>query len=245
MLAFSLAAIAALTLGGAASAKTLPPVDQSQTDASWANLEVSSPFRLAQTFTAGHSGDLVGVDLFTWQNVSPTVRPAAAGAVTVAIWSTDVNGVPNAPILATVDATPSADGWNQFIFAASLHIVKDTKYAIVVEAAGGVQLDGTCTDVYPGGQAFAYDAAWMSLPDLATLLHYDPTSVCALDFAFRTYVTADLVTPAPTAGTPPPTATASTPADGGSPDTAFALALAGLLACLAFVSVRRLSLRRG
>jgi hypothetical protein len=91
----------------------------------------------------------------------------------------------------------------------------------------------------------------MSLPDLATLLHYDPVSVCALDFAFRTYVAADLVTPAPTvgtppptAGTPPPTATATTRADGGStPDIAFALA--GLLACLAFVSVWRLSLRRG
>jgi len=242
MLAFSLAAIAALALGAVASATALPPVDQSQTDASWANLEVSSPFRLAQTFTAGYSGNLAGVGLFTWQN-NPNVRPAAAGAVTVAIWSTDVNGVPNAPILKTVDATPAADGWNDFIFAASLHIVKDTKYAIVVEAASGVQLDGTCTNAYPGGQAFAYDAAWMSLPDLATVLHYDPTSVCALDFAFRTYVTADAATPAPTAGTPPPTATASTRTDGGSQDIAFALA--GLLACLAFVSVRRLSLRRG
>jgi len=123
----------------------------------------------AQTFTAGKSGLLSGVDLY--------VRNWGGGGVslTVSIEATTSGGLPTGPALASASsAVSSTAGWVHFSFTTPLSVVKDTVYAIVSNLATvGVWYGSTNT--YPGGQAFEAGAPWNTLSDPA-------------DFAFRTYV---------------------------------------------------------
>ena len=126
---------------------------------------------LAQTFTAGKSGLLSGVDLYIiWEG-----PPGAS--MTVSIEAT-TSGLPTGPALASASsAVSSPAGWVHFSFPTPLSVVKDTVYAIVFPTGLSGAWYGS-TDTYPGGQAFmkaSPASPWDTLADPA-------------DFAFRTYV---------------------------------------------------------
>src|ERR1035437_3820682 len=123
---------------------------------------------LAQTFTAGKSGLLSGVDLYV--NADPSVSlPVSIEATT--------SGLPTGSALASASSTVSSTaGWVHFSFTTPLSVVKDTVYAIVYNTSDGGAWFGS-TDTYPGGQGFILDPPWTPTVNLTVA-----------DFAFRTYV---------------------------------------------------------
>jgi hypothetical protein len=169
----ALAICASLLLVGLVPGSTLAiptsNLDQHNDPAMPLNHFASGAVNWAQTFTAGKSGLLSGVDLY--------VRNWGGGGVslTVSIEATTSGGLPTGPALASASsAVSSTAGWVHFSFTTPLSVVKDTVYAIVSNLATvGVWYGSTNT--YPGGQAFEAGAPWNTLSDPA-------------DFAFRTYV---------------------------------------------------------
>jgi hypothetical protein len=137
----------------------------------------SSP--LAQTFTAGQTGPLTGVDL--WMNED------GIAAVTLSIEGTTA-GKPDGTVLATASATPLGSGaWVDFSFSSPPTVTAGNMYAIVFNMPLYSHICGA--GAYAGGRAWDYDAAWFS--------YGGDTG----EFAFQTYVDAA----APTAATPSPT----------------------------------------
>jgi hypothetical protein len=126
----------------------------------------SAALNLAQTFTAGKSGLLSGVDLY--------LSLVGGGNLTASIEAT-TSGWPTGSTLASgFGAVSATAGWVHFAFSTPLSVVKDTVYAIVINpTAAGVWYGSTNT--YPGGQAFMAASPWNTLANPA-------------DFAFRTYV---------------------------------------------------------
>src|ERR1035437_2065176 len=124
-------------------------------------------FNLAQTFTAGKSGLLSGVDLYLWLG--------GGVSLTVSIEATTTSGLPTGPALVSASSTVSSTpGWVHFSFLTPLSVLKDSVYAIVISpTASGVWYGSTNT--YTGGQAFIWEAPWTAETDPAV-------------FAFRTYV---------------------------------------------------------
>jgi hypothetical protein len=130
---------------------------------------VGSESDLAQTFTAGKSGLLSGVDLYV-RNEN------GSASLTVSIEAT-ASGLPTGSALVSASSTVSSPaGWVHFSFLTPLSVVKDTVYAIVFNTGGNGAWFGS-TDTYPGGQAFILLPPWTAETDP------DPA-----DFAFRTYV---------------------------------------------------------
>jgi hypothetical protein len=128
---------------------------------------VGSESDLAQTFTAGKSGLLSGVDLYV-RNEN------GSASLTVSIEAT-TSGLPTGSALASASSTVSSPaGWVHFSFPTPLSVVKDTVYAIVFNTGGNGAWFGS-TNTYPGGQAFIAGPPWTAPVNLA-------------DFAFRTYV---------------------------------------------------------
>jgi hypothetical protein len=129
---------------------------------------------LAQTFTAGKSGLLSGVDLY--------LSLVGGGSLTASIEAT-ASGLPTGSALASGSGAVSATaGWVHFAFPTPLSVVKDSVYAIVINPTAGGVWHGS-TNTYPGGQAFGDFAPWQAFDVPA-------------DFGFRTYVdtaTAQLV----------------------------------------------------
>jgi hypothetical protein len=175
------------------------------------------------------------------------VAPAAAGDFTVAIWATNA-GVPSgASALTSETITGNAGGTVAVAFSNPISIADGTQYAIVLVAdpARGISWMGQCgTDSYAGGPALVYDVpnypAWRTIPAWALLAD---SSDCILDFAFATYVSPTLTSPAPSipptlAPTLPPTATSGvSPRD--SSDPTVLLLVAGLAAAVVLVTLCR------
>jgi hypothetical protein len=122
---------------------------------------------LAQTFTSGKTGLLVGVALNMYGNPTATIG--------VSILGTDGSRLPTGPALrssGTVSVT--SPDWYYFAFAQPLGVTSGTVYAIVFNTTGDGAVEGS-TDTYPGGQALTAGPPWTALGDPG-------------DFAFRTYV---------------------------------------------------------
>jgi hypothetical protein len=167
---------------------------------------------LGQTFTAGATGNLTGVQVYV-----STFDAAVPATFTVQIESTAA-GKPSGTILATTDVSTSGIAgtpvWATASFATSVPVTKSTVYAITLKQIPSVatgqrwlswELDSDQVAAYPdyvGGSAFAYAAGGGGWTEGGSAF-YD-TSGAKTDFAFRTYL-AVTPTPTPTA-TPSPTA---------------------------------------
>jgi Domain of unknown function (DUF4082) len=168
----ALAICASLLLVGLVPGSTLAitpsNLDQQNDPAMSLNHFVGTGSDLAQTFTAGKSGLLSGVDLYV--NADPSVSlPVSIEATT--------SGLPTGSALASASSTVSPTaGWVHFSFPTPLSVVKDTVYAIVYNTSDGGAWFGS-TDTYPGGQGFILDPPWTTT-----------VSLTVSDFAFRTYV---------------------------------------------------------
>jgi hypothetical protein len=187
-IATACAAVAAVP--GVASAGTL---DQQQTDDT-SGVGVGSTLSIAQTFTAGITGDLDGVDLSLAKNNAPTVpltveiRDVFPGFIgTTALASASIPAAGLSASLAFV-AIP---------FATPVPVSAGSQYAIVAHsntASPNVYSWGNvASDVYAGGLVLVSGSS----PPIA----WEPDS--DFDQAFKTYVV-----PAP--GATPPAATGPT-----------------------------------
>jgi hypothetical protein len=188
----SLAAIAAAcaalaVVPGVAAAGTL---DQQQANDS-SGFGVSSGVSVAQTFTAGITGDMDGIDLALEKNASPTVPlsveireafPGFMGATVLAAASIPASAFPG-------DTPP----WFSIPLAAPVPVTAGSHYAIILHAntvfPNTYSWDDANADVYAGGTAL------LALSSPPTT----PWTPAADDQAFKTYVV-----PAP-GSTPPPT----------------------------------------
>ncbi len=179
---------------------------------------------LGQTFTAGISGSLTGVELYL--TALDATTPAT---LTVEIEST-TSGVPSGTVLASTTVATSdisfSAGWVSATFATPPTVTAGTMYAITLPELPqenvspwlvwglDTEFSGAYTD-YTGGDAYASVAgSWASM---FTILADGGNGTG--DLAFRTYVQAAAATPTPTAvPTPTPTpAATSTPAPSITP----------------------------
>jgi hypothetical protein len=212
---------------------------------------------LGQTFTAGISGSLTGVELYLTA-LDATTPPT----LTVQIEST-TSGVPDGTVLATTTVATSdisfTPGWVSATFATPPAVTAGTMYAITLPDLPQADVSpwlvwgldsetsGAYTD-YTGGDAYASVAgSWASM---FTILNDGDTG--AADLAFRTYVQAPVATPTPTPTavptptpapsiTPPPTSTVPVQpgSDGGAGAVAVILGLVAISLSLIVVRPRR------
>jgi hypothetical protein len=165
---------ALLVAPSAAQAGTL---DQQQTNTGGG----ATPLPLAQTFTAGISGELDRVDLNVVRAAIGTTDP-----LTVEIRNVDAGGAPGSTVLASASVPAatvpfSSPGWVEVTFASPAVVQAGTQYAIVVapDPYGWWRSGG---GGYAGGSAFMLSAAaWREYP--------------VFDMAFKTYVTPPDTTP--------------------------------------------------
>ncbi len=198
VLAVSAACLVALS-SGAALALGMP--DQHQTNTSGYVIDWLPPDKLAQTFTAGLSGRLDTVD----------VNADAFGAkVTVQLFSTSGH-LPSAPLASQI-LMLNDTGWTSVHFTTPAAVVKGKQYAIVIAPSTEVGWRGDCVNAYPGGQALVREGStWYTVPGWATAFGGTLSSYCALDYAFRTYVTLPPATPTLVATPSPVSTPAATP----------------------------------
>ena len=175
---FALVAALAFLLG--ASAALAGTLDQAQEDTSNCPRAVDDFQDTAQSFTAGLSGDLDQVDF----NFGPLAAGAPAVAVQIRTVTTTLGGdVPSGTVLATETVAP-VTGWNTVPFDPTVPLTAGTKYAIVLDANGGVAFWlGSTTDAYADGNPSA------------NFLGIGWSAAAGCDQAFRTYVAAPAVRP--------------------------------------------------
>jgi hypothetical protein len=131
---------------------------------------------LAQTFTAGASGHLSGVELY--------IGAGTQAQVSVYIRAVDSNGLPTGPNLDASSATvPVQSGqWIHFTLSGSVAVDPGSKYAIVFDLGASSDVHASWGYSYSGGQGLkAVDTADTSWSN-------QDTSYGAWDFAFRTFV---------------------------------------------------------
>lgn len=141
---------------------------------------------IAQTFTAGITGQLDQLDVFVYRDERNTSEP-----LRVEIHST-VHGEPSGEILATQTLQPQRFGTGPFFvsdfeavtFDAAANVVAGSQYAIVLRETGvecfvGYWWAEEPADTYGAGEI------WVKIGDQP----WQPATVArAEDFAFRTYV---------------------------------------------------------
>jgi hypothetical protein len=181
-------AACALAPGGALAGT----LDQQQTSSEGAGFQIHSGQSVAQTFTAGLSGEIDQVDLDLEKSGAPTAP------LTVEIRSVS-GGVPDSTVLGTATVPASAvtlfpPAFVPVSFAVPAPVTAGTQYAIVAYAATA-QSDryewslGATPDPYPAGAAFFI----ASSPPTGTWTSGDPE-----DLTFKTYVAPVTTTPVPT-----------------------------------------------
>jgi hypothetical protein len=261
ILSMGAALVAVLSIGaGSALAIPIPgTIDQQQTlvpdTVNW-----TDTYALAQTFTAGQTGNLVAIGVYVGAQQPQiagkpaAVKPALADNIHLAVSETS-GGVPVGTFLygPTTASLPATLGWQYFVLPTPAPITAGNKYAIVMAAISPfwVTWAGECqTNSYTGGEALVQDSskktpAWQTVVSWGT--NADTFAACQQDFAFKTFVEAPFesfqgATSTP-GSTPPPTSTPA-PADGSS-TPALLLIFASMAAGAAFVTVRRIdSIRR-
>lgn len=172
-----LLAVATLALLAPGTARAGAP-DQQQTSTAGGATLINSNVALAQTFTAGISGNLDQVDLFLSTGISQPL--------TVQIETVTMTGAPSGTVLASesVPAASVPDGgpgaWVSIPISPPAAVTATTQYAIVTPTVPPAELYNwwrSASDVYAGGTAFdnTLGFGWSARP---------------FDLAFQTYVAA-------------------------------------------------------
>lgn len=173
----------ALLLGAGAAQAATHTLDQSQTDTSGGGAFVFNT-RLAQTFTAGITGDLDQVDLF--------LQRGSAADLTVRIEGVTSAGAPDDSVVLASASVPAASVPTDFgawvaVSIGPTAVTAGTQYAIVASlpaaASGFYRWERSSADVYTGGSAFfcCFGGAW--------------SAAIVTDLAFKTYVVPADTTP--------------------------------------------------
>ena len=169
------ALLAGMLLIGLVPGSTLATNSTSNLDQSAATGAISTGGSLmAQTFTAGRSGLMTGLDLSLAINGTTTVSVSLQGVHNVA-GDMVPDGVQKAHGSRSVTgASSSTPIWPHFSFTSEPTVVAGTMYAIVFDPGTAGVLGGA--DVYSGGSAWARpQQGWIPFFSLS-------------DFGFRTYV---------------------------------------------------------
>jgi hypothetical protein len=178
----SIVAFAAVLLVAPGTAKAQGTLDQSQTDGQGGWLVISGGTDVAQTFTAGRSGNLVRVDLLL--QLTPGTLPEEP--LFVEIFGVS-DGEPSGDLLAATaifpPAVPISPDWRTLVFNRPAPSSAGTQYAIVASARGvppgqGYRWFFGAGDPYPGGERLF--KTLVPLPG--------PWLPIGGDMAFRTYV---------------------------------------------------------
>ena len=206
LVVFSAMLLVAL-LPGAVSAAISGSPDQSNDPAASNPPTIGTAGQIAQTFTAGMTGNLTGIQLYM----------QGSGTITASIEPTS-GGLPTGAVLTSFSASWNGIGWVDFPFA--VPVISGTKYAIVFNTGANGAAEGSA-DTYSGGQALIVNGTWKTMQD------GNPTSVL-FDFAFQTFVDVPVVAPPQTA---PPTNTDSSPSSNEAGSLAWLLP-AGLIGLL-------------
>jgi hypothetical protein len=125
---------------------------------------------LAQSFTAGKTGLLTGVQLymnFSASSVNAKIETTAAG-------------LPNGILATSLPVTFNASGWVDYSFPSPAEVFAGQTYAIVFTTGANASATGS-GDTYSGGQALIVDTVWKPVTV------WSPSSAL-VDFAFRTFV---------------------------------------------------------
>ncbi len=150
-----------LLIVGASQATIL---DQSQEPLGSGGLVVSPDWSVAQTFTAGLTGQLEQVDIYLANAFGTDLYPT-----TVSIVNT-INGVPSGPVLGTIYADNLVEGFNSINFLSkSISLTANTQYGIVLYNEDTERYVGTSTqwrsistDVYAEGALWIYyEGQWV------------------------------------------------------------------------------------
>jgi hypothetical protein len=178
LLVVALAAVLLVVPGAARAQGTL---DQSQTDGQGGSLVVSAGTAVAQTFTAGRSGNLVRVDLLLQR---PGTVPEGLLIVEIeSVTGGEPSGDPLAVTAIVPGAVPISPDWVTLVFTRPAPSSAGTQYAIVAHSPGTTPGQGYswlfgAGDPYPGGEGL-----------LRTLIPLPgPWLPIGGDMAFRTYV---------------------------------------------------------
>jgi hypothetical protein len=180
------ALFASLLLLGLMPGATLAIATPTYLDQSNTGLARNTAGELAQTFTAGQSGQLTRVALSLTSLNNP-----GGGSLSVAIFPTDGSGTPvtTGTPLATSDSptvpyNPSTSALITFSFGSPYGVTAGTMYAIVFHSSAGANVwaFGSDTDTYSRGAAWRNDGpSWT-------------TSTSPYDFAFNTYLAESVTT---------------------------------------------------
>ena len=189
-----LAAAIACLLATSSSVLAADTLDQQQTDTSGYAVHWSiAGLELAQTFKPGQTGTIDRIDI-----------NAMGFGHTVDF---DLQG---GSVLDEQTVTLNDSGWTTIHLATPASVLKGAYYyMIITPSTGELQWNGTCSDLYPGGNAQILDPTyknqWYTVTDYATANHL--LGVCEQDYAFKTYmVSTAKPTPTPTKKpTPSPT----------------------------------------
>ena len=184
---------------------------------------------MAQTFTAGVSGTIKAVSLWTEGAESSTELSVEICSVSEGIDCTPPAGNAVQPALDTGVLAVSAsvlipggiDQWFDFVFSTPPTVVAGTQYAIVTTANAG--WCGSTSNAYGGGSALnGSGGGWSSI-------NGDPV----YDLAFQTFVT-------PNGATAPPTSAAELPGKPGDPaPLPLLLAIASAIPVVGVILVKR------
>jgi hypothetical protein len=183
------AAVACLLLLLPGDVLAVGTYDQRQTGTSGYTIDWIPGVELAQTFTAGITGKLDTI----------AINANGSGAsVTIEIES--AVAVPTGAVLDKQSQRLNDTGWTQIALKTPPNVVAGGHYAIVITKFTDVGWNGVCSNAYSGGGALVFDtSAWYTVPGWAAANGGTPSSYCAQDYAFKTYVTKKAVAPPPTA----------------------------------------------
>jgi hypothetical protein len=141
---------------------------------------------IAQTFTVGITGDLVGVDLIIG------CAPSVSLMLSVKNQNRN-NGQPGSTTIASTFAAIGSESWHHFTFSDPAHVLAGARLSLALNPAAG------CWTYL--GEGYSTGNAWVQTgPNTWTSL--------GKDMPFKTYVEPAIATPAPTA---PPTVAATPP----------------------------------
>ena len=136
-------------------------LDQAQEDIAGVAVFICDEWYIAQTFTAGLSGQLERIDLYL-ENDFPFDNPSPLFPTTVSIVDT-IGGVPGGSVLGTVYAQNLIEGFNSIDFLdESVFLAADSQYGIVLFNDDTERYTGSSTqwrtteDVYPVGAMWSY-----------------------------------------------------------------------------------------
>ncbi|HEX7490980.1 MAG TPA: hypothetical protein VF337_04695 [Candidatus Limnocylindrales bacterium] len=171
----------------------------------------------AQTFTAGVTGTLNAVSLWTdgtdgTQNVTVEICSTTGGIDCGVSAGVAARPALDTGVLAstTLGVNASSSQWYDFALSPAPAIVAGTRYAIVI--VGDAGWAGAASNAYGSGAAYGNEAGWV-------LINGDPVA----DIAFQTFVTASAVATQPPAdATQPPAGVTQPPAGVTQPPTSVA-----------------------